>query len=93
MKTVYSYSFIQGSRLIQVQFVRNIADNFCGADHAMAHSVRRDFALSLIPAIALNEWLPLNAHEYLDMLASNGFIYAEYKCTHEDRNEVRLIIA
>ena len=93
MSTVYSFSFINGAQLIQVSFVRDGAEQFCGADHAIAHSVRRHFALSLIPAIALNEWLPLNSHEYLDILAANGFIYSEYKCIHEDSNEIQLIIA
>ena len=93
MSEVYSFSFVHGSRLINVSFIRDGADQFCGADHAAAHSIRRDFALTLIPAMALDEWLPLNSHEYLDILAMNGFHYTEYKCCLESRDEVYLIIA
>ena len=93
MTVVYSFSFVQSSRLINVSFVKENAEPFCGADHAVASSVRRDFALSLIPAVALDEWLPLNSHEYLDILAMNGFFYTEYKCSCETRDEIKIIVA
>ena len=93
MTTVYSFSFINASQLINVSFVKDGAEPFSGADHAVAHSVRRDFALSLIPAMAINVWLPLNSHEYLDILAMKGFMYTEYCCTFESRDEVRIVIA
>ena len=81
---VYDYQFEHESHTVHVAFLHFGEYESTGADHSFASETRRSFARMLlnhqpcVQAGQLTRWFPLPDHEYLRLLAANGFAYESY---------------
>ena len=77
---VYSYQFEYQTHTIHVAFLHYGEYERTGADHSFSSEIRRSFARMLLeqPVSLRGQWIPLPDHEYLQLLAANGFEYSSY---------------
>ena len=88
IEKVYSYTFEEDNKTINVAFLNYGSYERSGADHSFSSEMRRNFGQTILAQHAqdlekgetIPKWRPLPEHEYLTKLAANDFHY-EYFIT------------
>ena len=77
-RVVYSFMFSTNENIpVKVKFYNLSTNPFCGSDHSTDHSIRRDWALSVLESPPW-KWLKLPSHPFILFLKNNDFVYSEY---------------
>ena len=90
MYFAYRFAFETTDSNARTIIVHFLTENqaFNGADHALSHATRRQWALSLTPQA---NWTVLPCHPYIEELKSADLQYSSY-CTHAHDTVLNIFI-
>ena len=100
VKKVYSYTLEYENKEVSVVFLNYGDYQHTGADHSCAIELREDFARKLIEVDmstsstkkTVQKWRPLPEHEYLKLLAQNGFHYNSFNICYFREERIHISI-